>query len=431
MKLPDEIAAKIKRPRGTRDLMNEDLRYFDFILGKAKERFEQSGFHKIETPLFEHVEVFDRSIGKETDVVSKEMYDFFDKGENHVSLRPESTAGVCRAYLENKMYAGTLPVELWYAGPHFRYDRPQKGRYRQFYQLGAEVIGESNPAIDAQVILLCRNILKDIGLLDSVTLQINTIGSREGREAYCQKLTEYYAGKDRSMCDNCLRRRETNPLRLLDCKNEDCVILADMAPKMIDSLSQEDKDFYKEVKEFLDALGVEYVENPKLVRGLDYYAHTVFEFWNGSEGAQNSLGGGGRYDYLIEQFGGQATPAIGFAFGLDRLVNEMEDQDIEVPTGETTDVFVAGLGQEAKKQSLVLIDKMHDVGIHCVGAMGKPAMNHQLKLADSLKVQYALILGELEVNEGVVLVRDMKKGAQEKIPQEEIVEFMLKKLGNE
>jgi histidyl-tRNA synthetase len=320
-------------------------------------------------------------------------------------------------------------VELYYIEPHFRYNRPQKGRYRQFYQFGYEIIGESDPAIDAQVINLAHKVNVDLGIADRLSLQLNTIGSLEDRKQYREDLINYYTGKERSLCEDCKRRMRQNPLRLLDCKEEDCQILASMAPKLANVLSDESKEHFTLLKEYLNELKIPYELNPQLVRGLDYYTHTVFEFWSKKEGAQNAIGGGGRYDGLVELMGGQSTPAIGYAAGMERVIEYMKEAGIRPPNKDAVSIFVAQLGQVAKKKSLRLINDLRDQGLNVVGAAGSGSMKSQMSFADRINAQYSLILGQIEVQEETIILRNMKKGSQEIVPYEGIVERMVKLLG--
>jgi histidyl-tRNA synthetase len=379
--------------------------------------------------MFESLDVFTRSIGETSDIVEKEMFVFESKGGDKYALKPEGTAGVVRAYLEHGMNQLPKPVELYYIEPHFRYNRPQKGRYRQFYQFGYEIIGESDPAIDAQVILLAHKINLDLGIADRLSLQLNTIGSLEDRKQYREDLINYYTGKERSLCEDCKRRMKQNPLRLLDCKEEDCQILASMAPKLANVLSDESKEHFNLLKEYLDELKIPYELNPHLVRGLDYYTHTVFEFWSKKEGAQNAIGGGGRYDGLVEMMGGQSTPAIGYAAGMERIIEYMKEAGIRPPNKDAVSIFVAQLGQVAKKKSLMLINDLRDQGLNVIGASGKGSIKSQMSLADRINAQYSLILGQIEVQEETIILRNMKKGSQEIVPYEGIVEKMVKLLG--
>ncbi len=426
-----EKMQKMQTPTGIHDILPKDHEYFTFIKKVARHRFRQAGFRRITTPIVEHTEVFQRGVGEDTDIVSKEMYTFQDRGGRSLTLKPEGTAGTVRAYIQHGMKELPQPVELYYIEPHFRYDRPQKGRYRMFWQIGAEVIGESDPALDVQCIFIAFKMFKDLGIDKKISLQINNIGSQKSREKYKEALVNYYSGKERSLCEDCQRRLNSNPLRLLDCKVEDCRILAQMAPKFAEYRTPEDETFHSQVKEFLDELEIKYTENPQLVRGLDYYTQTVFEFWDVDLGAQNAVGGGGRYDGLVELMGGPETPAVGFALGIERLINQMKSNNVRVPSKDEVHIFVAQLGDEAKKKSLRLIDDLREAGVRTVGALGKGSMKAQMRLADKFEVPYCLILGATEVREGVVILRDMSKGQQRAVPMSEAVAEVIKVIGED
>jgi len=418
-----------QNPKGVHDILPADQDFYTYIKKVVRHRARQAGFRRITTPIFEFTEVFKRSIGAGSDIVSKEMYTFEDKKGRSLTLKPESTAPVVRSYIQNNMNQLAQPVLLFYIEPHFRYDRPQKGRYRQFWQFGFEIIGESDPALDAQLIQLAIKIHGDLGIADFFSLQLNTIGTPEARKKYAGVLQDYYAGKERSLCEDCKVRLGMNPLRLLDCKEEDCQILAQMAPQMKDYLDKESLEFHEELKGYLDEIGIEYIENPRLVRGLDYYTKTVFEFWDKDEGAQNAVGGGGRYDGLVELMGGPSTPAVGYAAGIERIIANMKREKIRVPSKDELHVFVAQLGNEAKKKCLNLIDDMREAGIKTMGALGKGSINIQLRIADKFKVPYSVIIGITEVREGVAIIRDMKKGVQETVKMENVVSKLVKLIG--
>lgn len=416
-------------PKGVHDILPDDHEYHTFIKKVVRHRARQAGFRRISTPIFEYTELFKRSIGEESDIVSKEMYVFEDKKGRSLALKPEGTAGVVRSYIQSGMNQWPQPVLLYYYEPHFRYDRPQKGRYRQFWQFGFEVIGENDPALDAQVIQLVDIINSDLGLNELFKLQLNTIGTPESRMKYTQALQDYYAGKERSLCEDCRHRLDFNPLRLLDCKAEDCQILAQLAPEMKQYLDKESLDFHEELKGYLNEIGIEYDENPKLMRGLDYYTKTVFEFWDKEEGAQNAIGGGGRYDGLIELLGGQATPAVGYAAGVERIIANMKREKIRVPSKDSLHVFVAQLGVEAKRKCLPLIADLREAGIKTMGALGKGSINEQLRIANKFKVPYTVLIGITEVREGTAIIRDMSKGVQETVKMEKVVEKLIKLIG--
>ena len=417
--------------KGVHDILPDDHEYHTYIKKVLRHRARQAGFRRISTPMFEYTDVFARGIGVTSDIVSKEMYTFEDKKGRSLTLKPESTAGIVRAYIQNNMQQLPQPVMLYYFEPNFRYDRPQKGRYRQFWQFGLEILGESDPALDAQVINLATKINEDLGIDSILSLQLNTIGTLESRAKYMQVLQDFYVGKERSLCENCKFRLDKNPLRLLDCKEEDCQILANLAPSMRDYIDKESLEYHEKLKTFLDALGIKYEENPKIIRGLDYYSKTVFEFWDKEKGAQNAIGGGGRYDGLVELMGGAPTPAVGYAAGVERVIANMKREKIRVPSKDQLHVFVAQLGDMAKEKCLVLIDELRENGLKTMGALGKGSMNIQLRIADKFKVPYTIIIGLTEVREGNALIRNMAKGVQERVPMEKVAARMVELIGEE
>lgn len=425
------MSEKFQVVRGTFDILPDEHKYYSYVKKVARHRFRQAGFRRISTPVLESTELFTRGVGQGTDIVSKEMYTFEDKKGRSLTLKPESTAPVVRSYLNNGLQNLPQPQLLYYIEPHFRYDRPQKGRFRQFFQMGVEAIGESDPSMDAQTIYVMWQILRDLKIEDRFTLQINSIGSQEDREKYKEALVDYYTGKEHSLCEDCRRRMGDNPLRLLDCKEEDCQILAKLAPKFQGYLSEESKEHYGQVKAYLDELGVGYEENEQLVRGLDYYTHTVFEFWDKHEGAQNAIGGGGRYDGLVGLLGGQATPAVGWAAGMERVIWHMKEAGVEIPHKDHLEVFVAALGFEAKKKSMKLLFDLREEGVQSVGALGQASMKNQLKQADKFGVPWTVIMGQVEVQEGIAIIRDMKTGAQEIVPYEEVVEEVVNRIAED
>lgn len=422
-------APKYQSPKGVHDILPDDHLYFSFIKKVVRHHCRRAGYRRISTPVFEDLDIFVRSIGETSDIVEKEMFVFESKSGKKYALRPEGTAGVMRAYIEHGMKQLPKPVALYYIEPFFRYNRPQKGRYRQFHQFGYEIIGEQDPAIDAEVIHLAHRINVDLGIAGKLSLQLNTIGSLEDRAKFKEDLVNYYTGKERSLCADCKRRMKENPLRLLDCKEEDCQILASMVPKMEDVMNKDSKKYFELLQDYLKELKIPYELNPILVRGLDYYTHTVFEFWSRKDGAQNATGGGGRYDGLIELLGAEPTPGVGYAAGIERTIEYMKEVGIHPPNKDAVAIFVAQLGLAAKKKSLPLINELRDKGINVVGAVGKDSMKAQMSLADRLNAHYSLILGQIEVQEGTIILRDMAKGSQETIPFEGIVEKMVKLCG--
>lgn len=424
-----------RTPKGTHDVLPEDHQYMTYIKKAVRHRARQAGYKRIDTPMFEIKDIFERGIGEHTDIVEKELFLVTSKQkeeeEAKFALRPEFTAGICRSYIEHGMQQLPQPVELYAIGQCFRHDRPQKGRYRQFHQFDMEVIGLKDPSIDAQLILVLTKIFSDIKILGRLVLNINNIGTAESRAAYTEALKDFFIGKERNLPELDQARLQTNPLRLLDSKEEDTQILLKSAPTMEQFLDDESKEYHTTVLEYLDTLGVKYVENPSLVRGLDYYTQTVFEFLDEETGAQNAVGGGGRYDGLIELFGGPPTPGIGFAGGIERMVWHMKQAGIKVPHKDHVDVFVAQLGPEAKKQCLKLISELRDKGVHTLGALGEASLKSQMRLADKFDARYTLLLGKMEVKSGTIILKDMEAGKQKEMPFEEAIPKIIELLGEE
>lgn len=412
--------------RGTYDILPDDQPKFTMVRQSFINLAEQAGFKAIETPILEDSAVFSRSVGSETDIVAKEMYTFEDRSGNQISLRPEGTAGVVRSYIQHGGASWPRPVKLYYFGPFFRYDRPQAGRQRQFNQLGLEVFGEAAPSIDAQVIMLARRLLHQLGL-PNLSLQLNSIGDGNCRPKYQKALVEYLKANRDRLCDDCKERLERNPLRVLDCKEKDCQAVIAGAPQTLNFLCKACHSHFRGVLEYMDELGVEYELNPILVRGLDYYSRTVFEFYGQREGAQSSLGGGGRYDGLVEMMGGQPTPAVGFSMGLERIILEMSEAGVQFPESDPVKVYVASLGEPARIAAFRLIEQLLDGGVGATGSVDKDGIGGQLSRANKLSVPFAIIIGQKEVFDQTVILRDMASGAQEMIPVEKIVREMQKR----
>ncbi len=427
---------KYRSPKGVHDVLPSDHQYMTYIKKAVRHRARQAGYKRIDPPLFEERGLFERGIGAHTDIVEKELFNVGRKGaddtaDKDYALRPEFTAGICRSFIEQGMQELPQPVELYAIGPCFRYDRPQKGRYRQFHQFDFEVIGLSDPSIDAQLIHMVVKIFSDLKILGRLSLQINNIGIPEDRKNYVQALKDYFSGKERNLPELDRKRLAVNPLRLLDSKEEDTQILIKMAPTLDQFISPESKKYHAILLDYLDTLGITYTKNHGLVRGLDYYNQTVFEFWDSSTGAQNAVGGGGRYDYLIEQLGGKATPGVGFAGGIERIMWHMQEAGVVAPNKDQVDVFVAQLGPEAKKKSLPLVGELRDLGIHTVGALGEASLKSQMRLADRFQARYTLLLGQLEVKEDTIILRDMAAGKQKQIPFSKAIPEIVKLIGKE
>ncbi|MBM3231367.1 histidine--tRNA ligase [Candidatus Peregrinibacteria bacterium] len=425
--------AKYRTPKGTNDVLPEDHQYQTYIKKAVRHRCRQAGFKRIDTPIFEKTEVFERGIGSHTDIVEKELFmvgsHHRDPDEGDFALRPELTAGICRAYIEHAMHMLPQPVEFYAIGPCFRHDRPQKGRYRQFHQFDLEVIGLSDPSLDAQLIHVINKIFGDLKIRDQLTMQMNNIGSADNRKAYVAALKDYFIGKERNLPELDRSRLTTNPLRLLDSKEEDTQILLKKAPTLAQFIDDASKTYHETVLEYLNELGAEFEENPGLVRGLDYYNQTVFEYWDIKTRGKNAVGGGGRYDPLIEMLGGQPTPGIGFAGGIERIIWQMKEAGIKVPNKDQVDVFVAQLGPDAKKKCLKLISQLRDLGVHTLGALGEASLKSQMRLADKFEARYTLLLGQMEVKSGSIILRDMQAGKQKEMKFEEAIPAVTKLLG--
>ncbi len=416
--------------RGMKDVLPEEQRFWDFVRARTDQVAQIYGFARIDTPVLEETSLFVRSIGQETDVVEKEMYSFLDKSNDSVSLRPEGTAGVVRAYIEHGMLNRPQPVKMYYVGPFFRHDRPQAGRYRQFHQIGFEVLGDAHPVIDAQLMMLAYSFFSEIGL--PISLQVNSVGCPTCRESYKKALNEYFRSRKNALCEDCKRRLLKNPLRVLDCKVPDCQLLAQDAPQTVDYLCENCHSHFVKVLEHLDGLEIPYVLNARLVRGLDYYTGTAFEIWPVAEGENagnpSALCGGGRYDMLVKQLGGQPTPAIGFAGGVERLINEIKAKDIKVDSLAAPDVFVAQLGDAARKKALRLFEDLRRAGLRVAETFSKDGIKPQMEMANRLGVKYALILGQKEMLDGTILIRDMENGIQETVDFQKIISEIQKRL---
>jgi histidyl-tRNA synthetase len=417
----------IQKVRGMRDILPDEQKYFVSLRNVFETACEQSGFRKIYTPTIESSQLFERTVGKATDIVEKELYAFKSKSGKKLALRPEGTASMARAYLENGMTSWSQPVKLYYELPMFRYDRPQAGRYREHWQFGVEAFGEKSPLLDVTVIALALRVIHLAGIAGT-SLQINSIGCPTCRPKYKKILVRFLKENEKNLCPDCKRRLKTNPMRVLDCKNKSCQELTEGAPQMVNNLCNSCHEHFKMILEYLDELDIDYGINPRLVRGLDYYVQTVFEIWNNSDGGQNALGGGGRYDGLTELVGGRKAPGIGFGLGADRIVATMKDQGVETPIGSAVDVFVIQLGKEAKKKCFKLIYELQNAGVGAEGSLDKGSMSVQLKMANKLNVPYCLIIGQKEAYSDTVILKDMGSGCQEIYPQDRIVKEVQKRI---
>jgi len=410
-----------RAPRGTSDILPKEQAYWRYVEQKAVNACQLYGYERIDAPAFEDTQLFSRSVGEGTDIVEKEMYTFEDKGGNKITLRPEGTASVCRAYLEHGLHNLPQPVKLYYIASIFRYERPQAGRYRQHYQFGCEAIGDDDSALDAEVISMAWQFFQSLNLRH-FTLQLNSIGCKKCRPEYLAILKEYYASHIRDLCSDCETRLKRNPLRLLDCKKPQCQRIANSAPKSSDHLCPECDEHFNQVKRYLGLLDLPFTVNHRLVRGLDYYTRTVFEIQPEAEGAQTTLGGGGRYDDLIKELGGKPAPAIGFAAGIERIILNLKKQNVTIPPLPRPQVFIAHIGNEARDESIKLAAALRKNGIGVIEAIGNKSLKAQLRQANTRGARCTVIIGDQEVKTGTVILRDMTTAEQKTVPISELQE---------
>ena len=431
-----------------RDILSEEQKYFQKILNVAENIAHFYGFEKIDTPILEETELFSKGTGLTSDIVQKQMYSLRTKGGDYLTLRPEFTPGIVRAYLEHGMKNLPQPVKFYSFGPLFRHEKPQAGRYRQFHQFNLEVIGDESPVIDAQIIQIFYNLLNELKL-KNLTVEVNSIGDNQCRPYYKKLLQNYFRSRESSLCVDCRRRMKENPLRILDCKEEKCQRVKSQAPQLIDHLCEECHSHFKQVLEFLDEIELPYHLNPYLVRGLDYYTKTVFEIFKESprgdelsahldsapkgfvkeEGiARNALVGGGRYDNLVKLLGGEDTRASGASMGIERIITAIKEKEVKFSKSPSPQIFLAQLGNLAKRKSLKLMEEFRQNKIQVGESFGKDSLKVQMKVADRLGVRYTLLLGQREALEGTIIVRDMKSGNQETIKLDRAVKEMQKRL---
>jgi len=415
-----------KSVTGTRDVLPEEQPYWRFIEKKIYEITSLYGYQRIDPPIFEETKLFIRGVGETTDIVEKEMYTFMDRSEHSLTLRPEFTAGFMRLYLQNGMHVRPKPVKLFSMGPIFRYERPQAGRFRQHNQFNVEALGEQDPAIDFEVMSIAWQLYAELGF-KGLTFQLNSTGCPKCRPQYVETLKEYYKAHLDTICEDCKRRLDKNALRLLDCKNKSCQPVIAEAPVISDHLCEECNDHFATLRGYLDATGRSYTVNHKLVRGLDYYTKTVFEVWAQGIGSQNAMCGGGRYDGLIEQLGGQATPGIGFGSGIERIIMSMKEQGLEPDPLVTPQVFFAHFGEEAKQKALQLTFELRENNIPTLLAFGARSMKSQMREANRQEVKFVVILGEGELEKGVAAVKDLAEGEQVEIPLDQISTYFKEK----
>ncbi len=410
-----------RAPRGTVDILPEQQPYWRHVIQAAERLSRLYGYQRIDTPVFEDAGLFQRSVGEATDIVEKETYTFEDRGGDLVTLRPEGTAGVCRAYLERGMHNLPQPVKLYYIGPFFRYERPQAGRFRQLHQFGYEALGEQDPAVDAEVVALAWQLYQDLGI-DGLTCALNSIGDPSCRPRYLRALQSYYRERASALCHDCQVRLERNPLRLLDCKQPQDQEAIAAAPKTTEYLCDECGTHFEAVRDYLDSLGIPYHLEHRLVRGLDYYTKTVFEIMPVGGGSQSTVGGGGRYDGLIEALGGRPTPGIGFATGVERIVMNLQKQGATVADASAPVVYVAPVGEVARRKAVQLLQELRVAGVPATMGVGERSLRAQLRHANSLGAAYTAILGEDELRNGTVTLRRMGDGEQEAVIIDQLME---------
>jgi histidyl-tRNA synthetase len=415
----------INAPRGTNDILPPESAKWNYIENKAKKIFDLYNYEEIRTPIFEYTELFQRGIGEVTDIVEKEMYTFEDKSGRSITLRPEGTASVVRSFLENKIYGQAQPTKYYYIGPMFRYERPQAGRYRQFNQLGVEVFGSKDPMIDAEVINVGMHFLESLGL-KKLKLYINSIGCPSCRPNYLNKLKSYLNDNKEELCDDCKNRIDKNPLRVLDCKNDQCQNIINDAPKIVAHLCEECEIHFESVKTNLSNLEIDFVIDPKLVRGLDYYTKTAFEVKFEGLGAQDTIFGGGRYDKLAEEIGDKDIPGIGFALGIERLLLTLEKQEINIPIDKSIDIYLTTIGEKAKTACFEILNEFRKNDIKAEIDYMDRSVGGQMKSADRMNANYTVIIGENELESCKATVRNMKTGDEKEIKLDKLVESIEK-----
>ncbi|MDY4813360.1 MAG: histidine--tRNA ligase [Ruminococcus sp.] len=403
------MADIIKKIKGTEDIMPKDSYRWIFLEDIMRRQANAYGYKEVRTPVFEQTSLFSRGVGETTDVVQKEMYTFSTKGDESITLRPEGTAGAARAFLEHSVQNDGLPSKQYYLTTCYRYEKPQAGRQREFHQFGVEVFGTQNPSADAEVIALINGLFEVLGL-SKIRLEINSIGCPKCRSKYHEKLREYFSQYKDKLCDTCLGRLERNPMRIIDCKSPVCSEIAKDAPKMIDFLCEECSEHFEKVKSYLDIAGVKYEVNPTIVRGLDYYTKTVFEFVSDNIGAQGTVCGGGRYDGLIEELGGQHTPSLGCAMGIERLLLLMESSGVEIPKPETCDLYIASMGDRASLKAFALTEDVRKSGFSAQCDIVGRGLRPQMKFADKIGAKFSLVIGDNEIDENKAEVKNMETG---------------------
>ena len=404
----------MKAQKGTQDLLPAQSYKWQIVEQVMRDEAKIHGFGEVRTPVFEDTRLFQRSVGETTDVVQKEMYTFNDKGGRSITLRPEGTAGAVRAMLEHGLYNGALPVKLYYFTSCYRYENTQAGRLREFHQFGVEMLGAPAPSADAEVISLVHSLFERLGI-KNISLEINSIGCPECRAKYYEALKAYFSDYTGQLCDTCLGRLDRNPMRILDCKSPVCSKIAEGAPRMLDYLCDDCREHFDRVKAYLDAAKIKYTVNPSIVRGLDYYTRTVFEFVSNDLGAQSTVCGGGRYDGLVEEMGGQHMPSLGFAMGIERLMMIMEAQGISFPEPETCDLYIAALGDEAQLAAFKMMTDLQQYSIVAACDVNNRGLIAQMKYADKIGAKYTMVLGDNELEAQKAVIKNMKTGEKKEL----------------
>ncbi len=415
----------IQIPRGTQDILPEQAEKWQYIEEVIRDICNRYNYGEIRTPIFEHTELFIRGVGDTTDIVQKEMYTFIDRGERNLTLRPEGTASVVRSYVENKLYGDAQVQKLYYYGPMFRYERPQAGRFRQFVQFGAEVLGSSDPAIDVEIIALIMDVYRSFGL-KKLYVSLNSLGDLDSRKKHREALVNHFKSGIHELCSDCQTRFEKNPLRILDCKKDHRHELMATAPSILDCLNDESHSYFESVKEYLQKVGIEFAINPTLVRGLDYYNHTVFEVMSSAEGfgAITTLCGGGRYNGLVEELDGPATAGVGFSLSIERLLNAIEVENIVLPIEKKLDVYVVAVGDRAVKESLSIVQNLRQAGFSTDKDYLNRKVKAQFKAADRVKAHYVVVVGDDELDRQAINVKNMATGEQQEVLLNNLVPYL-------
>ena len=417
-----------KAPRGTKDITPKDAYKWNYVENKFREICSLFGYEEMRTPIFEHTELFKRSVGDTTDIVQKEMYSFTDKGERDITLKPEGTAGVVRAFIENKLYADTQPTKLFYITPCFRYERPQAGRQRQFHQFGIEALGSDKPSLDAEVIALAVQFFNEVGLKD-LAVSINSVGCPTCRAEYNAKLKEYLDAKSDVLCETCLDRKDKNPMRVIDCKNPNCKENLTDIPFMVDHICDDCKDHFEKLQSYLKEMDINFVVDKRIVRGLDYYKKTAFEIISNDIGSQSTVCGGGRYDGLVEQLGGpKGVSGIGFGLGVERLLLTMENNNIEIENPYATDIFIVTIGDEAKTKSFKLLKDLRTNHISAENDHLDRSVKAQFKYSDKINAKFTIVIGDDELANDTATLKNMSTSEQTTIKLSEIVKELKSRL---